>query len=111
DRNYEKKPVQAPVQNEADNGVKNTRGSVAMARTGEPHSATAQFFVNVTDNGFLDHTAKDSQGWGYAVFGKVIEGMDVIDKIKAVKTKTILRGAMKDVPAEEVVIESIKVVK
>src|SRR5207248_8258394 len=79
DRNYEKKPVQPPVDNEADNGLKNVRGSVAMARTGDPHSATAQFFVNVVDNGFLDHTAKEDRGWGYAVFGKVIEGMDVVD--------------------------------
>src|SRR5688572_23644375 len=86
DGNYEKKPTRAPIQNEADNGVKNTRGTVAMARTGDPHSATAQFFVNVVDNGFLDHQAKDERGWGYTVFGRVIEGMDVVDKIKAVKT-------------------------
>src|SRR6476659_1407198 len=69
DQQYEKKAVRAPIQNEADNGLKNVRGSVAMARTGEPHSATAQFFVNVVDNKFLDHTSKDSRGWGYAVFG------------------------------------------
>ncbi len=107
DRSYEKRPVRAPVQNEADNGLKNTRGTVAMARTNEPHSATAQFFVNVVDNGFLDHTGKNDQGWGYAVFGRVTEGMDVVDNIKAVKT-----GAggpfAKDAPAEQVVIEHVR---
>jgi peptidyl-prolyl cis-trans isomerase B (cyclophilin B) len=81
DQAYERKPTRAPVQNEADNGLKNTRGTVAMARTGDPHSATAQFFVNVVDNAFLDHKAKDGAVWGYAVFGRVIEGMDVVDKI------------------------------
>src|SRR5665647_1339150 len=86
DAQLEKKPVQAPVTNEADNGLKNTRGTVAMARTSDPHSATSQFFVNVTDNAFLDHQAKDAQGWGYTVFGRVTEGMDVVDKIKAVRT-------------------------
>src|SRR6185436_16619980 len=86
DGNMEKKPVKEPVENEADNGLKNERGTVAMARTSEPHSATAQFFVNVKDNAFLDHTAKDGSGWGYAVFGKVTSGMDIVDKIVAVKT-------------------------
>src|SRR5688500_6089035 len=86
DINYEKKPTKPPVKNEADNGLKNTRGTVAMARTGDPHSATAQFFVNVVDNAFLDHQSKDDRGWGYTVFGTVTEGMDVVDKIKAVKT-------------------------
>jgi peptidyl-prolyl cis-trans isomerase B (cyclophilin B) len=107
DAQLEKKPVQAPVMNEADNGLKNTRGTVAMARTNDPHSATSQFFVNVTDNGFLDHQAKDAQGWGYTVFGTVTEGMDVVDKIKAVKT-----GASgpfsKDAPVEQVVIQSVR---
>ncbi len=107
DQAYEKRPVRAPVQNEADNGLKNTRGTVAMARTNDPHSATAQFFVNVTDNAFLDHTGKNDQGWGYAVFGKVTEGMDAVDKIKAVKT-----GAAgpfgKDAPQTPVVIESVR---
>ena len=107
DRNYEKKPVQAPVQNEADNGLKNTRGTVAMARTSEPHSATAQFFVNVVDNAFLDHQGKDPQGWGYAVFGTVTEGMDVVDKIKAVQTGTAGPFA-KDAPQDPVVIEYVK---
>ena len=81
DEKYEKKPVREPVQNEGDNGLKNLRGTVAMARTGDPHSATAQFFVNAVDNGFLDHKAKEGADWGYAVFGKVTEGMDVVDKI------------------------------
>ena len=88
DERFEKKPVQAPVQNEADNGLKNVRGTVAMARTGEPHSATAQFFVNVVDNGFLDHTRKDGQGWGYTVFGKVTEGMDVVQKIEKLGSRS-----------------------
>jgi cyclophilin family peptidyl-prolyl cis-trans isomerase len=107
DQMYERKPTRTPVQNEADNGLKNTRGTVAMARTGDPHSATAQFFVNVTDNAFLDHTAKDAQGWGYTVFGKVIEGMDTVDKIKGVKTGSA-GPFQKDAPQTPVVIESIK---
>jgi peptidyl-prolyl cis-trans isomerase B (cyclophilin B) len=104
---YERKPTRAPVQNEADNGLKNTRGTVAMARTGDPHSATAQFFVNVVDNAFLDHKAKDAQGWGYTVFGRVIEGMDVVDKIKAVKTGANGPFA-KDAPGELVVIQHVR---
>jgi len=107
DMNYEKKPVKAPVQNEADNGIKNKRGTVAMARTGDPHSATAQFFVNVVDNAFLDHTAKDDRGWGYAVFGKVTDGMDVVDKIKAVKTGSAGPFA-KDAPEDPVLIKHVK---
>src|SRR3954469_23703197 len=107
DQQMEKRPVRAPIQNEAANGLKNKRGTVAMARTGDPHSATAQFFVNTVDNAFLDHTAKDGTGRGYAVFGKVTEGMDVVDKIKAVKT-----GAAgpfsKDAPEDQVVIRSVK---
>ncbi len=107
DQQLEKKPVNAPVQNEADNGLKNTRGTVAMARTNEPHSATSQWFVNVTDNAFLDHQAKSGPGWGYAVFGKVTEGMDAVDKIKAVKT-----GAMgpfaKDAPLTPVIINHVR---
>jgi peptidyl-prolyl cis-trans isomerase B (cyclophilin B) len=86
DASYEKKPTRPPVQNEADNGLKNTRGTVAMARTGDPHSATAQFFVNVSDNAFLDHSDKSDRGWGYTVFGSVTKGMDVVDKMVAVKT-------------------------
>ena len=107
DQQLEKKPVRAPIQNEADNGLKNKRGTVAMARTGDPHSATAQFFVNVVDNAFLDHTSKDGTGWGYSVFGKVIEGMDVVDKIKGVKT-----GAAgpfsKDAPEDLVIIRHVR---
>ena len=107
DAQYERKPTQPPVDNEADNGLKNTRGTVAMARTPDPHSGTAQFFVNVTDNAFLDHTGKDPQGWGYAVFGKVIEGMDTVDKIKALKTGAVGPFA-KDAPVTPVLIESVR---
>ena len=107
DAQYERKPTQAPVENEAFNGLKNTKGTVAMARTGDPHSATAQFFVNVTDNAFLDHTSKDAQGWGYTVFGKVIDGMDTVEKIKGVKTGSA-GPFQKDAPQTPVVIESIK---
>jgi len=107
DAQYERKPTQPPVDNEADNGLKNTRGTVAMARTPDPHSGTAQFFVNVTDNAFLDHTGKDPQGWGYAVFGKVIEGMDTVDKIKALKTGAVGPFA-KDAPITPVLIESVR---
>jgi peptidyl-prolyl cis-trans isomerase B (cyclophilin B) len=92
-----------PINNEANNGLKNLNYTVAMARTGDPHSATAQFFINVADNGFLNHTAPSAQGWGYAVFGKVVSGTDVVDKIKAVKTSR--KGYHDDVPVEDVVIE------
>ena len=97
------KPCGAEIQNEANNGLKNDNYTVAMARTNAPHSATAQFFINVADNGFLNHTAPSAQGWGYAVFGKVINGTDVVDKIKAVKTGR--KGFHDDVPLEDVVIE------
>ena len=107
DQAYERKATRAPVQNEADNGLKNTRGTVAMARTGDPHSATAQFFVNVVDNAFLDHRAKDGAGWCYAVFGRVIEGMDVVDKIKGVPTGANGPFA-KDAPDELVVIQRVR---
>ena len=96
------KPTRAPVANEAGNGVKNTKYTVAMARTSEPHSATAQFFVNVADNAFLDYKGPSPQGWGYAVFGKVVEGADIVDKIKSVKTGS--SGMHQDVPVEDVVI-------
>ncbi|ABD69079.1 Peptidylprolyl isomerase [Rhodoferax ferrireducens T118] len=92
-----------PIVNEADNGLKNLNYTVAMARTGDPHSATAQFFINVADNGFLNHTAISAQGWGYAVFGKVVSGTDVVDKIKTVKTAR--KGYHDDVPVDDVVIE------
>jgi len=97
------KPTGAEIQNEANNGLKNDNYTVAMARTSAPHSATAQFFINVADNGFLNHTAPSAQGWGYAVFGKVVDGKEVVDKIKAVKTGR--KGFHDDVPLEDVVIE------
>jgi peptidyl-prolyl cis-trans isomerase B (cyclophilin B) len=97
------KSCDAPIQNEANNGLKNNNYTVAMARTGDPHSATAQFFINVSDNAFLNHTAPSAQGWGYAVFGKVVSGTDVVDKIKAVKTGR--KGFHDDVPKDDVVIE------
>lgn len=98
------KPTRATIENEADNGVANDRGTVAMARTSDPHSASAQFFVNVADNGFLDHTGKTAQGWGYTVFARVAEGMDVADTIVAVPSGR--HGQHDDVPKEPVVIES-----
>ena len=97
------KSTRAPVKNEANNGLKNDKYTVAMARTSDPHSATAQFFINVADNAFLNHSSETSQGWGYAVFGKVVEGQDVVDKIRQVKTGS--RGMHQDVPVEDVVIE------
>ncbi|MFX4228268.1 MAG: peptidylprolyl isomerase [Porticoccaceae bacterium] len=102
------KTTRAPIENEADNGLKNAKGTLAMARTGDPHSATAQFFINVSDNDFLNHTGKNPQGWGYAVFGKVIDGMDVVEKIKVLKTGN--RGMHRDVPVEPVIIEKCEVV-
>jgi peptidyl-prolyl cis-trans isomerase B (cyclophilin B) len=97
-----------PVKNEADNGLANDRGTIAMARTQAPHSATAQFFINVKDNSFLNFSAPTPQGWGYCVFGKVVEGMDVVDKIKAVPTGS--RGFHQDVPKDDVIIEKAEVV-
>jgi len=97
------KRTREPIRNEADNGLKNERGTVAMARTGDPDSATAQFFVNSVDNDFLNHTAKTPQGWGYTVFGHVVEGMDVVDKISGVKTAN--RGPFQNVPVTPVVIQ------
>ena len=97
-----RKPGKGPIKNEADKGLKNDRGTIAMARTGDPHSATAQFFINIINNDFLNHKNKTQQGWGYAAFGKIIEGMDVVDAISAVKTTK--RGGFRDVPAEPVVI-------
>ena len=96
------KPTRAPVANEAGNGLKNARYTVAMARTSDPHSATAQFFINVADNAFLDHKGPSPQGWGYCVFGKVVDGADVVDRIKSVSTGTT--GFHQDVPREDVVI-------
>lgn len=100
----EQKDTMAPVENEADNGLSNDNGAIAMARTMDPHSASCQFFINTKDNGFLNHSSKTSQGWGYCVFGKVVEGMDVVDSIKAVDTGNF--GGHGDVPKESVVINS-----
>lgn len=99
---FEQKETRAPIENEAGNGLSNTVGAVAMARTSDPHSASAQFFINVNDNLFLDKE-RSQDGWGYAVFGRVVEGMDVVEKIKAVPTGT--RGFHQDVPKEDVIIE------
>lgn len=109
DVGMKQKKTGEPVENEANNGLKNDRYTVAMARTSDPHSATAQFFVNVADNDFLNHTAPTNNGWGYTVFGKVVEGTEVVDKIKGVKTGN--RGFHQDVPAEDVIIEKASVVE
>ncbi len=102
------KPTEAAITNEANNGLKNVNGSVAMARTNDPHSATAQFFINVNDNDFLNHSSPTPQGWGYAVFGKVVDGLDVVEKIKKVKTGS--KGFHQDVPADDVIIEKAVIV-
>jgi peptidyl-prolyl cis-trans isomerase B (cyclophilin B) len=102
------KDTKAPVENEADNGLANDIGTIAMARTNDPHSATAQFFINVANNDFLNFRAKNSQGWGYCVFGKVTEGLDVVNKIKAVRTGN--KGFHQDVPVDDVVILSAEVI-
>lgn len=103
------KPTHDPVKNEANNGLKNDTGTIAMARTQDPHSATAQFFINVKDNDFLNFSSESSQGWGYAVFGKVTEGMDVVNTIKDVQTTTV--GPYQDVPAETVTIEKVTIIE
>ncbi|CAM4073360.1 peptidylprolyl isomerase [Vreelandella rituensis] len=103
DKDFNQKPTRDAIESEADNGLKNTQGTLAMARTQDPHSATAQFFINVNDNSFLDHSGKSLQGWGYTVFGKVVDGMDVVDAIRSVKTTR--RGMHADVPADDVIIE------
>ncbi len=103
DASFEQKPTQAPIENEASKGLKNDRGTIAMARTMEPHSATSQFFLNVVDNEFLNFTSETMQGWGYCAFGTVTEGMDVVDAIVGVETGR--RGPHADVPVEDVVIE------
>jgi cyclophilin family peptidyl-prolyl cis-trans isomerase len=101
------KTTHAPVENEARNGMRNERGTIAMARTSDPHSATAQFFINVVDNDFLNHTAMTPAGWGYCAFGKVVDGMTVVERIKGVPTSS--RGGYKDVPITDVIIENIRV--
>lgn len=103
DQDFNQKPTHDPIENEADNGLKNVKGALAMARTQDPNSATAQFFINVGDNDFLNHTGKNMQGWGYAVFAEVVDGMDVVNAIKGVATTR--RGMHADVPAEDVIIE------
>jgi len=102
------KDTRATIKNEAKNGLSNKTGTIAMARTSDPHSASAQFFINVKDNNFLDFTGENMQGWGYAVFGKVTSGMDVVDKIKMVKTGN--KGGHGDVPLEDVVVTSAEIV-
>ncbi len=109
DADMKQKETSAPIENEADNGLKNDFGTIAMARTPDPHSATAQFFINVKDNDFLNHTGKSAQGWGYAVFGKVTAGSEVLDKIRAVDTGS--RAGHQDVPVDPVIIESVEVVE
>jgi peptidyl-prolyl cis-trans isomerase B (cyclophilin B) len=99
---FSRKQTRAPIKNEADNGLKNTRGSISMARTRDPHSASAQFFINVVDNAALDHTAPDARGWGYAVFGQVVEGMDFVDKIRSQSTG--VQAGFRDVPKKTIAI-------
>lgn len=108
DAEMNEKPTNAPIENEADNGLKNDAGTIAMARTQDPHSATSQFFINVKDNDFLNHSGKNMQGWGYTVFGKVTSGMDVIEKMRGVPTGRF--GMHADVPKEAVVINSATIV-
>jgi peptidyl-prolyl cis-trans isomerase B (cyclophilin B) len=102
------KPTREPIKNEADNGLKNTRGAIAMARTNDPHSATAQFFINVVDNDFLDFRAADQQGWGYCVFGRVVDGLDVVDQIRQLDTAN--KGFHQNVPRKDVIIERAEVI-
>lgn len=105
DEKLTKKQTLAPIKNEADNGLKNKRGTIAMARTGDPHSATAQFFINVVDNSNLDFRGKNTYGWGYAVFGKVTKGMDVVDQIRY--TKTIRNGRFQNLPSKTIIIKKV----
>ncbi len=107
DTDMRQKGTNAPIQNEANNGLKNDRGTIAMARTMDPHSATAQFFINVSDNDFLNFSGENMQGWGYAVFGRVVEGEDVLDKIRVVPTGS--QAGHQDVPTDPIVIESVTV--
>lgn len=105
DEKMTQKPTRAAIKNEANNGLKNDAGTLAMARTNDPHSATTQFFINVSDNAFLNFTGENAMGWGYAVFAKVVDGMDVVNQIKGVKTSSF--GGHQDVPVTPVVIESV----
>ncbi len=110
DKGYERRETRPPIENEADNGLKNERGTIAMARTQDPHSATNQFFINVVDNAFLDYQDSTTAGWGYTVFGRVVDGMDVVDKIREVATGPA-GPFRKDAPAPPVVIESVQLLK
>lgn len=110
DVSMDQKETRANIENEADNGLTNDEGTLAMARTMDPHSASAQFFINVGDNAFLNHSGKNSQGWGYAVFGKVVDGMDVVNTIKKVSTSS-KSGHQQDVPADPVVIDSATMIE
>lgn len=103
----EQKTTRDPIENEADNGLKNELGTLAMARTGDPHSATGQFFINVKDNGFLNHSGKNNQGWGYCVFAKVTDGMDVVNKMKSAATGS--QGGHQDVPVEAIIIQRVSI--
>ncbi|MFV0478491.1 MAG: peptidylprolyl isomerase [Parahaliea sp.] len=109
DTDMNQKSTREPIENEADNGLTNDFGTIAMARTMEPHSATAQFFINVKDNDFLNHSGKNMQGWGYTVFGKITEGEEVLDKIRTVATTN--RNGHQDVPTEAVIIESVEIIE
>ncbi|MSR17032.1 MAG: peptidyl-prolyl cis-trans isomerase [Methylococcaceae bacterium] len=109
DTSFNQKEVHAPIENEADNGLKNTRGTIAMARTNVPNSATAQFFINYKDSSFLDHTGKNASGWGYAVFGEVIEGMDIVDKMATQPTSS--KNGHQDVPKTDIIIEKAEIIK
>lgn len=101
--------TKTPIKNEAKNGISNKKGTIAMARTMDPHSASAQFFINVADNGFLDHTAETTEGWGYCVFGEVVDGMDVVNRIKSVATT--MKAGHQDVPVESIIIEKAEVIE
>ena len=109
DTDMQQKATGEPIENEADNGLKNDFGTIAMARTTDPHSATAQFFINVKDNDFLNHSGKNMQGWGYAVFGKLVDGEEVLEKIRMVPTGS--RGGHQDVPLDPVIIETVEIVE
>ena len=109
DAAFKQKETHAPIKNEADNGLKNARGTLAMARTNDPNSATGQFFINLKDNGFLDHTSPTPSGWGYAVFGEVVEGMEVVDKMAEQPTGN--KGGHQDVPKTDIIIEKAEVIK
>lgn len=108
-RDLKLKETRASITNEADNGLKNVRGTLAMARKVDPHSAASEFFISLSDNDFLNFSGKSVQGWGYCVFGRVVEGLDVVDKIATVRTET--RGQLSDVPTDPIVIESVKIIR